>query len=135
MMLRYATLLLAVLTVGTARVALAQDPVKLSPAMYKVLLDNDQVRVLEFRAKPGQSEPMHSHPAMTVYDISGGRIRLTTPDGKTEILDSKSGTAVWSAGTVHRYENVGTTETHEIIVELKNVKPVPATPTKRPDRR
>jgi len=89
-MLRYPTLLLAVLTVGTARVALAQDPVKLSPAMYKVLLDNDQVRVLEFRAKPGQSEPMHSHPAMTVYDISGGRIRLTTPDGKTEIVNYRA---------------------------------------------
>src|SRR5678815_1804503 len=123
MMLRYATLLLAVLTVGTARVALAQDPVKLSPAMYKVLLHNDQVGVLEFRAKPGQSEPMHSHPAMTVYDVSGGQIKLTTADGKSEIINGKAGTAVWSTATVHRFENVGSFETHEIIVELKSSNP------------
>src|SRR4051812_37389593 len=102
MMQHYSPLLLAVLAVWGGRFAVAQDPVKLSPTMYKVLLENDQVRVLEFRAKPGQSEPMHSHPAMTVYDISGGRIRLTSADGKTEILDSKAGTAAWSAATVHR---------------------------------
>src|SRR5690349_16488124 len=96
---RYSMLLLPVLSVGAVRLALAQDPVKLSPAMYKVLLENDKVRVLEFRARPGQSEPMHSHPAMTVYDLSGGRFRLTTPDGKTETLESKPGTAAWSAAT------------------------------------
>ena len=51
-MRRRSMLLLVTITVGVARVALAQDPVKLSPTMYKVLLDNDQVRVLEFRASP-----------------------------------------------------------------------------------
>ena len=29
----------------------AQDPVKTSPQYYKVLLENDQVRVLEYRLK------------------------------------------------------------------------------------
>jgi quercetin dioxygenase-like cupin family protein len=133
-MQRYSTLLLAVLAGGMARIIFAQDPVKLSPVMYKVLLENEQVRVLEFRAKPGQSEPMHSHPAMTVYELSGGRVRLTTPDGKTQIIDAKPGTAAWIPATVHRYENVGTTETHEIVVELKNLKPVAATPSRRPAR-
>jgi hypothetical protein len=47
---------LMLLAVGVTRSATAQDPVKLSPKMYKVLLENDQVRVLEFRAKPGESE-------------------------------------------------------------------------------
>ncbi|PYL80838.1 MAG: hypothetical protein DMF23_15505 [Verrucomicrobia bacterium] len=31
----------------------AQDPVKTSPQYYKVLLENDQVRVLEYRLKAG----------------------------------------------------------------------------------
>jgi len=134
-MRRRSTLLLVTLTVGVARVALAQDPVKLSPTMYKVLLDNDQVRVLEFRAKPGQSEPMHSHPPMTVYDISGGRVKLTIPDGKAEVLDVKPGTAVWSAATTHRFENVGTSEAHEIIIELKSAKSAPSGAPKRPEHR
>jgi beta-alanine degradation protein BauB len=46
--------------------ASTQDPVKLSPQYYKVLLDNDQVPVLEFRIKPGEKEPMYSHPAAVV---------------------------------------------------------------------
>jgi len=41
----------------------AQDPVKLSPQYYKVLLENDQVRVLEYRLKSGEKEPTHSHPS------------------------------------------------------------------------
>jgi hypothetical protein len=39
----------------------AQDPVKLSPQYYKVLLENDQVHVVEYRLKAGEKEPMHSH--------------------------------------------------------------------------
>jgi hypothetical protein len=31
-----------------------QDAVKLSPQYYKVLLENDQVRVVEYRLKPGE---------------------------------------------------------------------------------
>src|SRR4051794_32850957 len=96
-------LFLVTITVTTVRVAMAQDPVKLSPSMYRVLLENDEVRVLEFRAKPGQAEGVHSHPAMTVYDVSGGRIKLTTPDGKSQVLDGKAGTAVWSPPTTHRF--------------------------------
>lgn len=133
-MSRYSAMVFALLTVGLTRSAAAQDPVKLSPNMYKILLENDQVRVLEFRAKPGEAEPMHSHPALTVYDITGGRIKLTTADGKSETIDGKAGTAVWSGPTVHRYENIGSTETHEIIVELKNAKPAPGAPAKPPNR-
>ena len=129
---RQAAVLLGLFAVGATRSAGAQDPVKLSPTKYKVLLENDHVRVLEFRAKPGESEPMHSHPPMTVYDISGGRIKLTTVDGKSETVDGKPGTAVWSPATVHRFENVGSVETHEIIVELKSAKPASVTPTKQP---
>jgi hypothetical protein len=34
--------------------ASAQDPVKRSPQYYKILLENDQVRVLEHQLKPGE---------------------------------------------------------------------------------
>ena len=42
-------------------------PVTLSPNLYTVLLENDEVRVLEYHAKPGDREPMHCHPAGVVY--------------------------------------------------------------------
>jgi beta-alanine degradation protein BauB len=127
-------LVLAALAVVLTTPAVAQDPVKLSPRMYRVLLENEHVRVLGFRAKPGESEPMHAHPAATVYSMAGGRLKLTTLDGKSEIIESKAGSAVWSPPTVHRYENIGTTESHEIIVEIKNARPATIAPPKQPSR-
>jgi quercetin dioxygenase-like cupin family protein len=50
-----------------ATLAFAQDPVRLSPQYYNVLLENEHVRVLEYRLKPGEKESMHSHPAGIVY--------------------------------------------------------------------
>jgi hypothetical protein len=45
-------ILMSLLTV-LCTTAHAQDPVKTSPQYYKVLLENDQVRVLEYRLKGG----------------------------------------------------------------------------------
>ena len=59
-----------------------QDSVKTSPQLYKVLLDNNQVRVLEFRLKPGEKEPMYSHPAGIVYALGGATLKFTYADGR-----------------------------------------------------
>jgi hypothetical protein len=68
-----------------------QDPVKVAPRICKVLLENDQVRVLEIRIKPGGKLPMHSHPAYIVYALRTHKIRLTFPDGKTKEVKVKAG--------------------------------------------
>src|SRR5207253_6753229 len=62
----------------------AQDPVKTSPQYYKVLLENDQVRVLEYRLKAGEKEPMHSHPTGVVYVLSGTKLKFSHSGGRTE---------------------------------------------------
>ncbi|HEX2170445.1 MAG TPA: hypothetical protein VHF65_09110, partial [Nitrososphaera sp.] len=38
------------------------DAVKVAPDSYKVVLENDAVRVLEVRIKQGTKSEMHSHP-------------------------------------------------------------------------
>ena len=43
------------------------DAVKVAPESYKVLLENDRVRVLEYRIKPGYKNAMHSHPDFLLY--------------------------------------------------------------------
>jgi beta-alanine degradation protein BauB len=98
-----------------------QDPVKISPQLYKVLLENDQVRVVEWHLAPGGKEPMHSHRPGIVYEFGNGRFKQTTPDGKSEIAEGKDGTVFWRDETVHSIENVGTTEGHALAVELKKV--------------
>ena len=41
----------------------AQNPVPLYPANYKVMVENDRVRVLDFRLRKGDTERLHSLPA------------------------------------------------------------------------
>src|SRR5437868_13547551 len=87
-----------------------QDPVKLSPQYYKVLLENDQVRVLEYRLKPGEKEPMHSHLVGVVYVLSGGKLKFSYPDGRTEEKVAAAGETIWRDSITHAVENVGDTE-------------------------
>nr|NIP31626.1 hypothetical protein [Candidatus Dadabacteria bacterium]NIQ16433.1 hypothetical protein [Candidatus Dadabacteria bacterium] len=60
-------LVVAMMLVVVMKTAMAQDAVKVAPESYKVLLENDRVRVLEFQIKPGKKDAMHSHPAYIVY--------------------------------------------------------------------
>jgi len=97
----------------------AQDPVKTSPQYYKVLLENDQVRVLEYRLKAGEKEAMHSHPAGVVYVLGGGKLKFSYPDGRTEEKAAATGETIWRDPTTHAVENIGDTEAHAIAVDLK----------------
>ena len=111
-----------VLTAGANAVSSStssvQDPVKLSPQYYKVLLENDEVRVLEFRAKPGEKEPMHAHPSAVIYSFGDYKVRATQ-DGKTEEVVGKAGAALWRPPITHSFENIGETDVHVLVVELK----------------
>jgi beta-alanine degradation protein BauB len=102
-----------------AALGFAQDPVKLAPQYYKVLLDNEHVRVLEYRLKPGETEPMHSHPAGIVYLFGEAKLKITYPDGRTEVNTVSPGETYWREPVTHMAENVGDTEVHAIAVELK----------------
>jgi beta-alanine degradation protein BauB len=70
-----------------------QDPVKLSPQYYKVLIDNNEVRVLEYHLTPGEKEPMHSHPRGFVYYLTNAKLKVSFPDGKSEESVVKTGEA------------------------------------------
>ena len=97
----------------------AQDPVKTSPQYYKVLLENDQVRVLEYRLKAGEKEPMHSHPTGVVYVLSGTKLKFSYSDGRREERAATAGETIWRDPTTHAVENIGDTEAHVIAVDLK----------------
>jgi quercetin dioxygenase-like cupin family protein len=98
---------------------MAEDAVKVAPHAYKVLLENDRVRVLESRMKPGDRTEMHSHPALVAYAIQDGRFKFTFPDGASEEIELQAGQVIFSDAVTHSTENVGTTEGHVILVELK----------------
>ena len=99
----------------------AQDPVKLAPDKCKVLLENDRVRVVDIRLKPGEKLGMHSHPAAVTYFLSDGKGKTSYPDGRINELEVKAGQTTWSEPVAHANENVGMTELHVLIVEMKEL--------------
>jgi quercetin dioxygenase-like cupin family protein len=105
--------------------ALAQDPVQVAPDKCKVLLDNENVRVYEFTLKAGETMPMHSHPRHAIYVADGCSIKISTPDGKSEEAEFKSGQAYYSAPVTHQGVNTGTTQCRLIITEIKPHKAAP----------
>ncbi len=110
-----ATLALVVAT----KTAMAQDQVKVAPNNTKVLLENDRVRVLDVQTKPGEKLAMHSHPAYLVYSLSTSKAKFTSPDGKTTESELKAGAVNWREAETHAVENVGTTDSHVLVIELK----------------
>src|SRR5882757_9207323 len=48
----------------------AKDAVAVSPSFYKVLIDNDQIRILDVNLPAGAKEPAHSHvwPSIIIED-------------------------------------------------------------------
>jgi hypothetical protein len=97
----------------------AQDAEKVNPKIVKLRLENEHVRVLEALSNPGDKELMHSHPGNVVYVIEGGKLRITTPDGKSTDVQFKTGDTLWREPVTHAAENIGTTPFHVIIVEIK----------------
>ena len=97
-----------------------QDPVILSPQYYIVKAEDERVRVLEYRLKPGQKEAMHSHPAYVIYFFGPANLRATLEDGKTTDLSVTEGEVVVRDPLTHAVENIGTTELHAVLVELKS---------------
>jgi beta-alanine degradation protein BauB len=99
------------------------DPATTDPDLYRVLFENDRVRVLEYRDRPGDKTSHHGHPDTVMYTLSAFRRRLTV-DGRQIGVELPAGQVRWVAAQEHAGENIGDTETHSIFIELK--EPVPA---------
>ena len=97
-----------------------QDVLKVAAKAYKLLMENEKVRVLDIRLKPGDKAPMHNHPnGHVVYVMSNAKFKLTFPDGKTGEFDLKAGQTLWLEAGSHATENIGTTDGHNLVVEIK----------------
>jgi hypothetical protein len=99
--------------------ASAQDAVRTDGDKYKVVLENEQVRVLEYRDVPGNKTHLHQHPEFVVVAMTPFRRQLHLPDGRTLTREFKAGAVMYSAGQSHIGENVGTSPTHVLLIEMK----------------
>jgi quercetin dioxygenase-like cupin family protein len=102
-----------------AGAAIAQDS--------RVVVDNDQVKVLKVEVHPHQKTPPHSHAVSRVMIyLEAGKQSFDYEGGKHSVLEWKAGQALWSpASGTHVAEIVSDKPVTIVEVELK--KPGPAT--------
>ncbi len=96
------------------------DPVQTNPQHYAVVFENDRVRVLEYRDRPGDRTTPHAHPDSVMYALSSFRRRLHAGDTQRDV-EIAAGTTAWVPAQQHSGENIGDTPSHSIFVELKDV--------------
>src|SRR2546428_13959267 len=101
------TLTAATLALMAVVLLRAQDPVKVDSKHYKVLFENDQVRVLRIQYAPGDKSPMHQHPDSVAVFLADQRVKFTYPDGKSEEVSAKAGEARWTPAGGHGAGNGG----------------------------
>lgn len=102
--------------------SLAQDAVAADPRSFRVVLENDQVRVLEFRSGPGLGvcgQGAHYHPDRVTVALTGAKVRVTGADGQAAVRDIPPGHVFFSPAETHSVENIGGANTRIYIVELK----------------
>ena len=94
------------------------DPTETNPDLYRVIFENDRVRVLEYRDQPGDATTPHAHPDSVMYTLSSFRRRLGHGDQQRDV-ELAAGTVRWLDAQQHHGENIGDTPSHALFIELK----------------
>ncbi len=96
-----------------------RDAVAIAPNLYKVVLENDRVRVLEVKAMAGEKSEMRSHPSYVVIAVTDAQLKFTSSDGQSMEVELKAGQVRYSNALDHATEIAGNGEAHLLLVELK----------------
>jgi hypothetical protein len=106
---------------SAASASSAQNAAAVQPRSYRVVLDNDKTRVLEFTAKPGMGvcgAGIHSHPPHVTVLLTPAKVKVTQ-NGRVAVLDMKAGEAFYEPAVTHEVENYGGGDVRSLIIEIK----------------
>jgi hypothetical protein len=98
------------------------DPAETDPQLYRVVWENERVRVLEYRDAPGDATHLHSHPDSVMVTLSSFQ-RVISAGGRDVPVDLGAGQIRWLDAQEHQGRNVGRTATHAVFIELKEPRP------------
>jgi hypothetical protein len=99
------------------------DPTVTNPDNYKVVFENDRVRVLEFTDKPGDKTTPHEHPDSVLVPLSTFDRRMYSMDNDPVDVRLSAGKVGWLSAQRHYAQNIGETDSRVIFVELKEGAP------------
>ena len=95
------------------------DPVQVDSGHYRVLLENDVVRVLKISYGPREKSVMHWHPAHIAVGITDGHVRMSFPDGTTQDLTLGAGEVIEAPAGEHLPGNLSEEPMEVVAIELK----------------
>ena len=96
------------------------DPTKVDPKRYKLVLENEQVRVMRVRYGAHEKGVLHEHVLnRAVTFLTDGQMKITTPDGESKIQKSAAGDIIWGGQAKHTEENLGDQPFEVVVVEFK----------------
>ncbi len=103
----------------------ATDAATVDPAVHRVIFENEYVRVLEGLAGAGYRSPMHTHSyGLAIVSLGRPRLRVTSGDGSSMMIDLHPGEALWLDPGSHSWEIVA--GQHRVIaVEVKSATAAP----------
>jgi quercetin dioxygenase-like cupin family protein len=99
------------------------DPTVTDPDKYAVVFENERVRVLEYCDQPGARTSPHDHPDSVMITLSGFDRRLVAGNGDSRDVTLEPAQVRWLDAQTHSGENIGSTPTHVLFVELKEPAP------------
>jgi len=114
--------MLLIAAVFMARASFAADPLEVAPDMYKLVYENDRVRVMQVIFQVGEKIAEHSHPDHFAYALEDGSLKITKADGTVVDAALKAGDVVWINAETHSAVNTGTAPVRLLITELKEPK-------------
>ena len=112
------SLLVAALLLVLSGLVVAQEGGGAS-RVFKVVLDNESVRVRQGSFKPGDKVGMSSYPSHLVYPLNDGTL-IFEPSGRTGYeVNFKAGEALWFGPVSRAIENDSDQEVRILLVELR----------------
>lgn len=98
------------------------DALQASPENFRLLFENEHVRVLEYSLKPGAKDKPHTHPPKSGYVLSGGKLKIYPGSAAAFISEDSTGMSYWSDYVGKHYvENIGNTTVTIILTEIKSL--------------
>lgn len=95
------------------------DAARIEPTRFKVLLENDRVRVVRLRFGPRERGVMVSHPARVLITLTDVSVKLLFADGRTDERGAPAGVAAWLDGETLQTENAALEPLEVVLVEPK----------------
>ena len=110
----------AVALLFVAAPAAAQDPTDIDSKHYKIVLENDDVRVLHITYGAGETSVMHEHPDAVFVSTTSNSMRMHLPDGSSMDIEITANEPMWTPAGAHRPENLSGGDISGYLIELKH---------------